>query len=88
MCTYLNEKNHLCNHHRDYDPVVRGLKLPRGIELISEGYIEENQYREDIEVTDYICHENSSMFKKILRPNIKPGDVGYSLTVNIKREAQ
>ena len=80
MCTYLKENkgNHRCNHARDYDPVVRNLKLPEGLELQDEGWIEEIliDRLDELHVTDYIGHEDSEFIRKVIHG---------SKTINIKR---
>ena len=80
MCTYIKENkgNHRCDHARDYDPVVRNLKLPEGLELQDEGWIEEISIDriDELQITDYIGHENSELIRKV-----KSG----SIIINIKK---
>lgn len=69
MCTYLREScgQRTCNHTRDYDPVIRNINLPNGIELCDEGFVDETiNYTEEIQVTNYICHEKSESVNKVI----------------------
>ena len=69
MCTYIegSNGNHRCDHARDYDPVVRGLSLPEGLELQDEGWIEEISIDriDELQITDYIGHEKSELTRKV-----------------------
>jgi len=74
MCTYIKENkgNHRCDHARDYDPVVRGMNLPEGLELQDEGWIGEISIDrlDELHVTDYIGHEDSEFIRKVIHGSI------------------